>query len=365
MRATYVSAASPLDPGGPSNTAEVWLDELAAAGVETTVITRSRAGGTREVDGVTYYEYSDYRPGQEIENRLAEIGTDVVLTESAWADLAVRAARNLGIGSVMNVMSPSGANDRFEQELQPTRFTACSEYSQQWIGRVWGRDSTLAYPTIDFEFYTVEDRDPTYTSMITPIQRKGGAVFRSLAEAEPDREFMTKTGWHAVRNDDGSWDRELLLAGAKSFADEPGEISLDDVVTPTEIDLHDLDNVTYAPPRAIRKVYRECRVLLEPAQWPQAFSRVAVEAMWNGIPVIASNRGGIPEACGDGAVRVEDHDDPDAWRDALEVLDDPDRYRLFSRRAERRARRYRDAQADQVDRLLSVARDAAAEGVYE
>ncbi|MGL4553677.1 MAG: glycosyltransferase, partial [Gemmataceae bacterium] len=45
-----------------------------------------------------------------------------------------------------------------------------------------------------------------------------------------------------------------------------------------------------------RAFYRESRAVLVPSLWKEAFGRVAAEAMMSGIPVLASDRGGLPEA---------------------------------------------------------------------
>ncbi|OWK41747.1 glycosyltransferase [Fimbriiglobus ruber] len=49
-----------------------------------------------------------------------------------------------------------------------------------------------------------------------------------------------------------------------------------------------------------RRFYRVTRVALVPSVWRESFGRVAVEAMLNGIPVIASDRGSLPEIVGTG-----------------------------------------------------------------
>jgi glycosyltransferase involved in cell wall biosynthesis len=51
-----------------------------------------------------------------------------------------------------------------------------------------------------------------------------------------------------------------------------------------------------------RAFYRVSRVVLMPSVWRESFGRVAAESMFNGIPVVASDRGALPEALGTGGV---------------------------------------------------------------
>ena len=67
---------------------------------------------------------------------------------------------------------------------------------------------------------------------------------------------------------------------------------------------HDGRNITtmpYAPdPRTFYPtVYSLTKLLLMPSLWYESFGLVAAEAMLNGIPVLASNRGALPETIGD------------------------------------------------------------------
>ena len=45
-------------------------------------------------------------------------------------------------------------------------------------------------------------------------------------------------------------------------------------------------------------VYANTRLLLMTSLWLESFGLVAAEAMLNGIPVLASNRGALPETLG-------------------------------------------------------------------
>ena len=48
-----------------------------------------------------------------------------------------------------------------------------------------------------------------------------------------------------------------------------------------------------------RRFYAVSKLLLMPSLWSESSPLVAVEAMQNGIPVLASNRGGLSETVGD------------------------------------------------------------------
>ncbi len=67
----------------------------------------------------------------------------------------------------------------------------------------------------------------------------------------------------------------------------------------TGIDLARLPNLTIRPNTTDpRTFYAETRLLLMPSLWNESFGLVAAEAMLNGIPVLASNRGALPETIG-------------------------------------------------------------------
>jgi glycosyltransferase involved in cell wall biosynthesis len=71
------------------------------------------------------------------------------------------------------------------------------------------------------------------------------------------------------------------------------------------VDLRGLGNLTIMPNSPDpRRFYRMTKLLLMPSLMENA-GFVAMEAMTNGIPVLASNRGGLPETVGDAAPMIE------------------------------------------------------------
>lgn len=51
----------------------------------------------------------------------------------------------------------------------------------------------------------------------------------------------------------------------------------------------------YLDKKALNRMYGECDVLVIPSLWEEPFGMVAIEAFYNGLTVIASNRGGLKD----------------------------------------------------------------------
>jgi surfactin synthase thioesterase subunit/glycosyltransferase involved in cell wall biosynthesis len=104
-----------------------------------------------------------------------------------------------------------------------------------------------------------------FVTLVNPCAVKGISIFLDLAERMPEAHFAGVPTWGTNQAD-----RAALLK-------HPNVTVLDPV-----------DNVD--------DILRRTRVLLVPSLWAEARSRMVVEAMLRGVPVIASNVGGIPEA---------------------------------------------------------------------
>lgn len=101
-----------------------------------------------------------------------------------------------------------------------------------------------------------------------------------------------------------------------------------------------------------REFYARSRAVLMPSLWEETFGRVAAEALANGIPVLASRRGALPETLGDAGLlfdiparyteRMTDvptADEVAGWVEAIERLwDDEAFYRDHRAKALERAK---------------------------
>ncbi|HEY0604427.1 MAG TPA: glycosyltransferase, partial [Herpetosiphonaceae bacterium] len=142
-----------------------------------------------------------------------------------------------------------------------------SSYVKDYIQRWSGCDSQVipfpVYGSPPFPRFGTSDRG--YVTLINPCAVKGLSIFTALAERLPEVAFAAVPTW-------GTTDADRAM-------------------------LERLPNVRLLRPVAeIDELFAQTRVLLAPSLWDEAFGQVAVEAMLRGIPVLASDAGGLPEA---------------------------------------------------------------------
>jgi glycosyltransferase involved in cell wall biosynthesis len=126
---------------------------------------------------------------------------------------------------------------------------------------------------------------------------------------------------------------------------------------PARPDLHALGVL---PQAELFVLYRAADVVVVPSVWPEPLSRVLLEAMRIGRPVVATAVGGTPEAVEHGVTGLlVPRQDPEALAKAvIELLLDPERRARMGRAAAERTRTVFDEDR-LVDALLDAYREAA------
>ena len=153
-----------------------------------------------------------------------------------------------------------------------------SKFSKRYYRERLGLDCHVMPNVIDFERVKAQGRTPHYLTFVNPQPEKGLFLLARIAE-QVSRQRP---------------DIPMLIVESRSRANS---------LQQTGVDLSGARNLfcmtnTTDP----RKFYGVSKVMLMPSLWNESFGLVAAEAMINGIPVLASNRGSLPEIVGEGGL---------------------------------------------------------------
>jgi glycosyltransferase involved in cell wall biosynthesis len=212
-----------------------------------------------------------------------------------------------------------------------------SAFSREHYRRTLGLEATALPCVIDWSRVRCERAEGRYVTFVNPQPIKGVSWFARIAHELGRRRP----------------DIPLLVKEGRGRVDWLGRLGLD------LSGLTNLHRMGHTPDP--RDFYRVTRILLMPSLWRESFGRVAAEACINGIPVLASRRGALPEtlaeagflfdipaADGEASVRVPSAAEVAPWVETIERLwDDAD---LYERE---RHRCWRAAEAWRPERLLA------------
>jgi glycosyltransferase involved in cell wall biosynthesis len=211
-------------------------------------------------------------------------------------------------------------------------YIANSQYTAAMFREIHGIEPVVVPPLFRRERYqtAVVGREVTF---VNPVAGKGVGVALAVAERCPEIRFG------------------FLLAWPLGFIEQAGLWAR----------LRRLPNVQLYPRTFdMREVYRNTRILLAPSQEAEGWGRVASEAQFSGIPVIASSRGGLPEAVGEGGLVVGVDEPAETWAAALRALwHDEALYHAKSEAALRHSRRPQLDPDAQIETILATLQRAS------
>jgi glycosyltransferase involved in cell wall biosynthesis len=313
----YITHAWPKQRGGSEVAIHGILKWLAGRGHEVRGIVKNTRG--IETDGVHYQRKSAADRREWIQ------WADVVITQhGATADaiaLCEQYEKPLYVYA-HNYLCPTyftGISRSRHRIIWNTRFA--SEQNPRWAD-----SSIIVRPPVWYQDWAGSAGE--HITQINLSRLKGAELFYQLVDELEGHRFMGVTG---------GWDDQLDARG-RVWTHANAHTKLAAVAPP---------NLQIWPTQQDpRRIYRQTRILLVPTgnfnRTPltgESYGLVAVEAMAHGIPVIATRSPGMEEALDGAGVLIDDHEDLDAWREAIVALDDPKVYEEAATAARSRALR--------------------------
>jgi len=266
---TFGLGAGPVVADRPCTGAAVpcSLVDFAQGDIPITVFDAPRTRSLQPPDRDEGYVFLAY-----FERLLDEFRPDVLLTYGGhWAAIELMAAAHRrGIPIVFWLHNCFYHTGEFFKPMAGV--IVPSQFARQHYLTKLKLDFTELPPPLDWPGRVCDKVEGKYVTFVNPQPDKGVFVFAAIAQElhrlRPDIPFLVVEGRSKL-----SWLRDAGL------------------------DLDKLGNVfgmgaTTDP----RTFYRVSKMVLMPSLWDETFGRVASEALANGIPVLASRRGGLPEA---------------------------------------------------------------------
>ena len=205
-----------------------------------------------------------------------------------------------------------------------------SQLAADHYRKTLGLDCTVLPNLIDGDRARARERDPRYVTFVNPSFEKGVFVFARIADEVGKRRPEIP----------------LLVVEGRGTETTLADCGLD-------LRMHGNVHLMGHTPDP-RQFWSVTRVCLLPSLWWENQPLVAVEALVNGIPVIGSDRGGIPEALGDAGIvlplperltpasrSVPEAEEVAPWIEAvIRLWDDREFYAEHQRRALAESRRW-------------------------
>jgi glycosyltransferase involved in cell wall biosynthesis len=290
MRILLTANASYAPPrGGATRSNLIWLDHLAKSGHPCRIVSAAAGEGAelRHHESIVIFAVEDpARRIQVLRQQIREFRPDWVLVSS----------EDLGHGLLREVHH--SAENRLVYLAHTPQFypfgpaswnpdpqaaaliaasagvVAIGQQMAAYIERELRRPATVIHPPIYGQgpFADYGNFERGLITMINPCAVKGISIFLDVAERLPGHEFGVVPGWGTSAED------RRLLQKLPNIRILPNARKIDDVLAKT-------------------------RILVMPSLWFEGFGLIVMESMLRGIPVVASDSGGLKEAkCGTGYI---------------------------------------------------------------
>lgn len=310
----------PQQGGGSQGNARELAIELQRRGIYTAISCKLRRKTTfgafsslRMALARRPYDDADYdgtrvirlpRPSAQIDFALEAVKADVVLLHGMSAMPMAHRLSDIGVPLVVYWHDVEIARMEGNPIGLKARYLANSNFTASFYESHFHIQSVVAPPLIVKERYDARSQSREAVVFIGSGPEKGLDVALSVAALAPSIPFMFVESWLLNKAD-----RSELIRRVRA-----------------------LPNAQFIPHQSdMLPIYQKARVVLAPSQWQEAWGRIASEAHINGIPVLASKIGGLPEAVGPGGILLDPHAPAEKWALTLQRLwNDQETYRHLS-----------------------------------
>lgn len=302
MKLLLVTAKYPPFSGGAENSIHELLIELSKKNHTILVLTKFKGRGN-SWENIPICEVNTFSIIQ-LENICKKFNPDKILTQLEWSEESIEVANRLSIPIIF--FSRIG---ELNQNADGTIFN--SDFHLKKLNSKFNlkrHEFELCYPLIRLEKYRYTNSNRQFVTIVNPVRAKGGNIIKPLAIAFPNQYFIGLKQWCDPERDSVDFENHnIILLGYKN---------------------------------EIKYVYAHTKVLLVPSQFDDPSPRVVVEAMASGIPVIASDVGGISEVMRGGGILLPPQN-IESWKQALsKLLNDKLYYRKISESCNRAIGKY-------------------------
>lgn len=249
--------------------------------------------------GRGYSVYRAWFPWDVVDEVVKRERPDVIVVLARMPVKMALAARATGVPVMMMLQDVEFKSHGGEfKELGNIECAANSAFTAGRYHDAYGVHPHVIHPLIFPEKYKTET-SREFITYINPNPEKGLDIALAIAKACSDIPFLFQESWPLTD---------------EQFAKLNEQIA-------------SLPNVKIQRAVAdIRQIYSRTKALLVPSKWEEAYGRVASEVQISGIPVVASNIGGLPEAVGKGGILLDPQGDITPWIDAVKKLWSDDAY---------------------------------------
>lgn len=275
---------------------------IKALGAEAAVLCGRLAGAPPSLsasgdDSLGYLVLRADEPEAALPMAAAAWGADCIVVQSGTT-LAPMLLASLSTGRPTAVYLHNVETHQLAGNLAPDPsllYLANSDFTAQRWRALYGIDCAVVPPLLAPERYLAPHTGDKVL-YVNPTPIKGVEIMFALAEACPEIPFLVMESWGLEPN----WRQYCLNRAAR------------------------LGNIEWhGPTRDMREAFARSRLLLMPSVWEESFGRTAVEAQINALPVLASNRGALPEVVGEGGLVLPPEAPTEVWVQALRRLYDP------------------------------------------